>query len=88
LEWLLHRGIALQAACEFANALKYCFAGKMYSARFNLLFPSSEKKISNALEEKFDKLYSNLLPMTNAEVIRTVLVTNSHRLVEEAPKRT
>jgi hypothetical protein len=68
LEWLFERGKKLERACAFANALKYYFAGKMYFARRN----SAAIKLPK-MKREFDKLFKDLLPMTNAEVIHSPL---------------
>jgi hypothetical protein len=75
LEWLLERGKKLERACEFATALKYYFAGKMYFARYTALFPSRERVLQK-LAAEFDRLYADLLPMTNAQVIDKVSTIN------------
>jgi hypothetical protein len=70
MEWLLERGKKLERACDFANALKYYFAGRMYMARWAALFPSRKNKMAPAMAEEFERLHADLLPLTNAEVRR------------------
>jgi hypothetical protein len=81
VEWILETGKELERACDFAMALKYYFAGRMFFARLKkhpqLYQRSSEvrepwRKVEEKwtrlkYEKKFDELYSDLLPMTNAE---------------------
>jgi hypothetical protein len=81
VEWILETGKELERACDFAMALKYYFAGRMFFARLKkhqqLHQRSSEVQEQWSIVEKkwtrlnyekeFDELYSDLLPMTNAE---------------------
>jgi hypothetical protein len=66
VEWLLERGKTLERACEFANALKYYFAGRMYFARCTV--PGDKRMM--LMKEEFDRLHADLLPLTNSEVRR------------------
>jgi hypothetical protein len=66
VEWLLERGKRLERACEFANALKYYFAGRMYFARCTV--PGDKRMM--LVKEEFDRLHADLLPLTNSEVRR------------------
>jgi hypothetical protein len=94
--WLLGRGKELERACDFATAIKYYFAGRMFFARLhaspllkNLFFehlPRSTTeenarsllKKRKKIEEEFKTLYTNLLPMTNAEVRICFPALNTH----------
>ena len=114
ISWILDTGKELERACEFAVALKFYFAGKMFFARWKhhisrpceapALAPASETATpssvlmqlqqSHALsfcgeglphppppapretlprwkqhKKDFERLYEDLLPMTNAEVM-------------------
>jgi hypothetical protein len=66
VEWLLERGKKLERACEFANALKYYFAGRMYFARCTV---QGDRRMK-LMKEEFDRLHADLLPLTNSEVRR------------------
>ena len=74
VEWILETGKELERACNFAMALKYYFAGRMFFAQLKK-YPEVQKKWTMfeekwakfKYEKKFDELYSDLLPMTNAE---------------------
>jgi hypothetical protein len=79
IQWLLVRGQELERACNFAIALKYYFAGRMFFARlhqtpelYDLVCgdnrPNAAQKKRKKLEDEFKKFYRDLLPMTNAEV--------------------
>jgi hypothetical protein len=80
VEWILETGKELERACDFAMALKYYFAGRMFFARLKKhsqlhqrpavseQWKAVEKKWTKFnYEKEFDELYSDLLPMTNAE---------------------
>jgi tRNA(Arg) A34 adenosine deaminase TadA len=74
VEWILETGKELERACDFAMALKYYFAGRMFFARlkkhpqlYQRLQAQEQWKTRLKYEKKFDELYSDLLPMTNAE---------------------
>jgi hypothetical protein len=81
VEWILETGKELERACDFAMALKYYFAGRMFFARLKKHPPPhqrspevqeqwrivEEKWIRLNYEKEFDELYSDLLPMTNEE---------------------
>ncbi len=82
ISWLLDRGKALERACDFATAIKYYFAGRMFFARLQecpALYkfytfdcePTARPMLRKRkkLEEEFKKHYADLLPMTNAEVL-------------------
>jgi hypothetical protein len=79
VEWILINGKELERACEFAMALKYYFAGRMFFARLkNFEFSLENGQTLSALpvvkkwkalkyEIEFRALYEDLLPMTNAK---------------------
>jgi len=74
VEWILETGKELERTCNFALALKYYFAGRMFFARLKkhpqlrkCLQAQEQWKTRLKYEKKFDELYSDLLPMTNAE---------------------
>ena len=74
VEWILETGKELERTCNFALALKYYFAGRMFFARLKKhpqlrqrLQAQEQWKTRLKYEKKFDELYSDLLPMTNAE---------------------
>ena len=85
VEWILETGKELERACDFAMALKYYFAGRMFFARLKkhpqlyqppadlqVQVPEQWRKVQTKwtrlkYEKEFDELYSDLLPMTNAE---------------------
>jgi hypothetical protein len=109
VSWILDTGKELERACEFALALKFYFAGKMFFARWKhhismyphipceapvsataifssvrmLLQQSHERSclgksppppremlpIWKQHKNDFERLYEDLLPMTNAEVM-------------------
>jgi hypothetical protein len=73
--WLLERGKKLERACEFANALKYYFAGRMYFARLGDKLEGKMKLV----KEEFDRLHADLLPLTNSEVRRACVYDRHHR---------
>jgi hypothetical protein len=72
VEWLLDTGKELERSCNFAMALKYYFAGRMFFARLKQSNQhpclSEQKWIEGEYEQQFDSLYEELLPMTNAQV--------------------
>ncbi len=75
--WILDTGKELERACDFAMALKYYFAGRMFFARLNRHQPLQHlpatflqvKRNWKRLkyEEEFKDRYNGLLPMTNAQ---------------------
>jgi hypothetical protein len=76
--WILDTGKELERACDFAMALKYYFAGRMFFARFKQYLPD-ELALPATFEvdfyltrlkyrKEFEDLYNGLLPMTNAQV--------------------
>ncbi len=80
VEWILETGKELERACNFAMALKYYFAGRMFFARLKKhpqlhqrlqireQWRIVEKKWTRLkYEEEFKDRYDGLLPMTNAE---------------------
>jgi hypothetical protein len=72
--WIFEAGKALERACEFAMALKYYFAGRIFVARLECHLhcnPVGHRETFEQLKEYkqgFQELYDGLLPMTNAEV--------------------
>ncbi len=78
VEWLLATGKELERSCNFAMALKYYFAGRMFFARLNQLkqqqdpileqMQMKQKWTDHEYEQQFNSLYEELLPMTNAQV--------------------
>ncbi len=74
VEWILETGKELERACDFAMALKYYFAGRMFFARLKKFLQLYQRSADPEVQEKwrkyekeFNELYSDLLPMTNAE---------------------
>jgi hypothetical protein len=77
----LDTGKELERACDFAVALKFYFAGRIFFAR--LKYFKTKKSLSRNIENfeglerkwktldtenEFKIMYEHLLPMTNAEV--------------------
>jgi hypothetical protein len=94
IAWLLARGKALERACDFATAIKYYFAGRIFFARLQespLLYkfytnesePTARSMVRKRkkLEEEFKKRYMDLLPMTNAEVLHFLRFFTNHALL-------
>jgi len=78
VEWIFNTGKELERSCDFAMALKYYFAGRMFFARlkqhaqhanFRTVPEQLLKKWdTHKYEQEFQALYVDLLPMTNAQV--------------------
>jgi hypothetical protein len=77
VKWILETGKELERACDFAMALKYYFAGRMFFARLKKHRQFSQHSKRRPEHEKhwemlnyeaeFKDRYDGLLPMTNAE---------------------
>lgn len=76
VSWVLDTGKELERACEFAMALKYYFAGRMFFAQLKKYQQCRQLSVNRLVELKwkrlkyereFQFLYDDLLPMTNAE---------------------
>ena len=91
VEWIFNTGKELERSCDFAMALKYYFAGRMFFARLeharqSTIYPVTEqlqellkKWDTHKYKQEFQALYVDLLPMTNAQVcLRNGNETRSH----------
>ena len=78
VEWIFNTGKELERSCDFAMALKYYFAGRMFFARLKQRAQHAnfrtvpeqllKKWDTHKYEQEFQALYVDLLPMTNAQV--------------------
>lgn len=82
ISWILETGKELERSCDFAMALKYYFAGRMFFARLKLSqqlhsLPDAWKQKFHRYENEFKVLYDGLLPMTNAQASFTAFAFHS-----------
>ena len=82
ISWILETGKELERSCDFAMALKYYFAGRMFCARLKLSrqlqsLPDAWKQKFRRYENEFKVLYDSLLPMTNAQASFTAFAFHS-----------